>query len=67
MGVCYGGGDRMTKCAYCHEEIRNDPYQGTESEKFEVNICGADCTVALHNDCVDRLIGEFLSRRRVLE
>lgn len=44
------------KCAYCKKEVDRD------TNTYHVEINGVECEIALHYDCLKKVIGEFFSR-----
>lgn len=49
------------KCAFCHKEIRVDPYQGPEGMEYDVNINGIECSIRLHTECINGVLSAYLS------
>lgn len=44
------------KCAYCKEEVDRD------TNTYRVEINGVECEIALHYDCLIKVIGEYFTR-----
>lgn len=51
------------KCAYCGKEIEYDAYQGSEGQRFEVKIGDIPVEAEFHNECLCKLMGEYLTEK----
>jgi hypothetical protein len=50
-------------CAYCGKEIKHDQYQGSSGWDFKTVVGGIPVTVEFHYDCLNKFIGESLTKR----
>lgn len=55
------------KCAYCRQKIRIDPYQGAEGRSYDIRWGGSFATVHVHDSCLPRLVGDYMTYKHVLE
>ena len=49
------------RCAYCQQPCKVDAYHNDDYEEYDVSINGTDITVYIHNECLPKILGQWIS------